>query len=99
MNTPSADPQDIGLARQRTWLGWQRTALSLIAANLAVWRLNYQSHDAVSLAPRLLSMLMAFGVVLFERRREPGLRDGLIPTLIALSTAFLALSGALSARA
>lgn len=88
---------DVGHARERTVLAWQRSALA--AATLAAIELRYAIHvgATVGLASATVALLLALsvlGVGIGRGRtlRSRGRRDGVAPASLTLATVMAALA-------
>jgi uncharacterized membrane protein YidH (DUF202 family) len=97
--------RDTGLSNERTALGWQRTALSLVVASAVLGRLTFGRIGYVAVGVLALAALMALWVFTESHcryaqqwgdRQRSRLRSGQAAAWLTLATVLLALTEALA---
>jgi uncharacterized membrane protein YidH (DUF202 family) len=82
---------DGGVARERTVLAWDRTALAIVAGAVVVTRLTYDRLGAGALACLVVALPLAVLAGAVNRRRASSTdRDGLAPAAVAAATVAMA---------
>lgn len=82
---------DEGVARERTVLAWDRTALAIVCGALVVTRLTYDELGVGALACLIVALPLAVLAGIVNRRRASRAdRDGLAPAAVATATVAMA---------
>ncbi|HWJ66685.1 MAG TPA: DUF202 domain-containing protein [Nocardioides sp.] len=96
--TTAREP-DFGASNERTALGWQRTALSLVAGSAVMTRVAWPALGMVALLPLGAAAALSVWVFLESRvryghdagtRARGGPRGGMAPLGLAVATTLLA---------
>lgn len=98
--SPAADG---GLALERTALAWQRTALAIAVAGVAVGRYTLEAAGAFAVAAAVVGVLLACAAALLSARRystgrhgeatAPPARDGTPYALVAAALVAVGIAG------